>query len=496
MTNTTFDSVYINNVSLRPAPYVSTSYEYNRSGEYVIGGFLIVSLAGTIVGEDISTQINQLSELQMSTNCISVKIGCSGGEDFLNGAGRIRSVTINSSDQPYLASYSIQIALETIDEELAVIADEAFRKQICIDDDRDIGFLQSYNETITISGDGNVIASVDDGLEVSKSYIKASGRISITSFMKEICGKPQYNGLQSSLDIVKSRAINLMDMNPCLPKNENPLAQFSEWNKWLDTKSLTINADGSIDWSFDLYMSEGSATPIAWVDVNTTDTQDQKRKTHTKNISGTIKGLSSASLEDYLGDKTIVNERISNAQAAYDKIQKDIGKGNWPSDSIILTGDEVGSNPSVPNPCAQPEEETCNQRLSSTIKRSPISGEIVFSAEYGPISLCKPKGVAKIETTIEESLPANRHIEYIIPGLGKSLVINLKAPTPGRATITARGTLQGCDKTKLAELEFCVVAAFDKIIGTLDGSWLEISKKKNVGTFSYSLSKEFIRCGE
>jgi hypothetical protein len=490
MANQKFDSVFVNGISLRPAPYVSTSYEYNRSGEYVIGGFLIVSLAGTIVGEDISAQINQLSGLQMSTNCISVSIGCPGGSDFLSGAGRIRSVTINSSDQPYLASYSIQIALETVDGALAVEADEEFLRQTCIT--TDIGFLQSYNETITISGDGSVIASVDNVLGVSKSYIKASGRISITSFMKEICGVPQYNGLNNSIDIVRSRATSLMSMNICVPGS--PLAQFSGWNKWLDTKSLTINADGGVDWSFDLYMSKGSATPIAWVDVNTTDTQDQKRTTHTKNISGTIKGLSSASIEDYLADKTTVNERISNAETAYNKLQSDIQGGKWPSDSVTLTGEEAGPDPSDPDPCDQPEEETCNQRLSSTIKKSPISGEIVFSAEYGPISLCKPKGVAKIETTIEESLPANRHIEYIIPGARKSLVINLRAPTPHRATISARGSLQGCDKTKFAELEACVEAAFDKIISTLDGNWLEISKKKNVGTFSYSLSKEFIRC--
>ena len=70
MANQKFDSVFVNGISLRPAPYVSTSYEYNRSGEYVIGGFLIVSLAGTIVGEDTSAQINQLSGLQMLTNCM------------------------------------------------------------------------------------------------------------------------------------------------------------------------------------------------------------------------------------------------------------------------------------------------------------------------------------------------------------------------------------------------------------------------------------------
>jgi hypothetical protein len=490
---TTFDSVFVNGVSLRPAPYVSTSYEYNRSGEYVIGGFLIVTLSGTIVGEDIAAKINQLSSLQMLTNCVSVMIGCSGGSDFLNGAGRIRSVTINPSDQPYLASYSIQIALETVDAQPAVEADEEFLRQTCLNTvGTNISFLQSYNETLSISGEGNTIASVDNTLQVSKSYIKASGRISMASFMKEICGIPQYNGINNSIEILKLRAQSLMSMQICVP--ESPLAQFSGWNKWLDTKTLTINGDGSVDWTFDLYMSKGSAKPFAWIDITTEDRGDQKRKNNTKNISGTIRGLSSANLEDYLADRVNVNERIGNARTAYSALESIISNGSWPTENVVLTGKEIVGPPKPVDPCDNQEPETCNQRISSTIKTSPINGEITFSAEYGPISSCKPRGVGKIESTIEEKLPSNRHIEYIIPGAGDSLVIDLRAPTPWRVTISTRGSLQGCDKTKLGDLINCVEQAFNQIINTLDGAWLELNRTQNIGTYSYSLSKEFVRC--
>lgn len=497
----TFDSVFVNGTSLRPAPYVSTSYEYNRSGEYVIGGFLIVTLTGTIVGNDIAAQINQLSSLQMLTNCISVTIGCSGEDDFLNGAGRIRSVTINPSDQPYLASYSIQIALETVDEKPAVEADEEFLRQTCLSTITNsdgtkpsLSFLQNYNETLSIIGEGGVIASVDNTLQVSKSYVKASGKISMTSFMKEVCGIPQYNGIDNSIKILKIRAQSLMSMKICVP--DSPLAQFDGWNRWLDTKRLTINADGSVDWSFDLYLSKGNAKPFAWIDISTEDSQDQKRKNSTKTISGTIRGLSSANISDYLANRVNVNERIANAQTAYNALQSVISNGGWPSDGVILTGSESGARPPEPNdPCKTDNEpETCTQRISSTVKTSPITGEITFSAEYGPISTCKPKGAGKIDTTIDEQLPASRHIEYIIPGAGDSLVIDLRAPTPWKVTISARGSLQGCDKTKLPELISCVELAFSRIIATLDGAWLEVNQNKSISTYSYSLSKEFVRC--
>lgn len=495
MANSPFDSIFINGQSLRPAPFISTSYEYNQTGEYVIGGFLIVTLSGTIIGEDIAEQINTLSAYQTQTNCIEVIIGCSGGSQFLSGAGRIRSVTISPSDQPYLANYSMVLALETVDGKPAVEADEEFLKQTCLaDTGLPISFLQNYSESLSIAGEGNTIASVDNQLQISKSYIKLSGSISMTSFMREVCGIPQYNGINNSIDILKIRAKKLMQAQACIP--DSPLAQFNGWNRWLDTKSLSIDANGSIVWNFDLYLSKGSAKPYAWIDATTEDSQDQKQKTNTKSINGTIKGLSSANIEDYLADRVDTNERILNARTAYNALSTIVANDAWPSDSVVLTG-ELGVCEQVdPNdPCAnQQQEENCLQRLSSTVKESPIIGEITFSAEYGPISACQPKGIGKVDFTIEESLPAARHVEYIIPGAGDSVVVSLNAPTPHKVTISARGQLQGCDTTKLPQLIQCVENAMNLQIAKLQGSWLELNSKKTISTYSYALSKDFIEC--
>lgn len=499
ITSKTFDSIFINGESLRPSPYISTSYEYNRSGEYVIGGFLIITLSGTIIGEDISAQIEKISKLQTLTNCISVTVGCSGGTDFLNGSGRVRSVTISPSDQPYLASYSMQLALETVDGLPAVEADEEFLRQTCLSTvvlpgggKPNIGFLLNYSETLSISGDGNVIASVDNVMKISKSYIKASGKITMASFMREVCGIPDYDGQQNSIEILKIRAKSLMNMNICVP--DSPLSQFAGWNRWLDTKSLSIDANGSVSWSFDMYLSKGDAKPMAWTDITTENKQDHKRKTDSKTISGTIKGLSSANIDDYLADRVDVNERLGNALTAYNAIQASIINGSWPSDGITLTGGEICIDLNS-DPCAtNNNEDTCTQRISSTVKQSSINGEITFSAEFGPISACKPRGVAKIDLTVEEQLPADRHVEYIIPGAKDAVVISLNAKTSHKTTITARGSLQGCDKTKLPQIMACVEEAMAKEVAKLGGLWLILNQSKSIGTFSYSLTKEFVKC--
>ena len=125
-------SVTINGMQLKPAPFVSTSYEYNKSGEYVIGGFLIVTLSGTLVGEDIVSQMQSIGMLSANLNCVNLIIGCQGGSDFLDGAGRIKNVDVSSGDQPFVANYTITIALETVGGSPAVDPDPDFLTRNCL----------------------------------------------------------------------------------------------------------------------------------------------------------------------------------------------------------------------------------------------------------------------------------------------------------------------------------------------------------------------------
>lgn len=481
-----FDSVILNGQSLRPAPFVSTSYEYNMSGKYIIGGVLLVNLSGTIVGTDIVEQINSISSLQANTSCLSIVIGCSGGSDFLSGSGRIRSINITPSDQPYTASYSMQIAVETLDGgSPAVEPDTEFLNRTCL---TNVSFLQSYNESLSVTGEANIIGSVDNVLQVSKSYIRAVGKISITSYMRNICGIPQYNGLTNSLNLLQSRVQSLMNMNVCA--EDSPLSQFSGWNRWLDTKSLSINSNGNVEWSYEMYLSKGSCKPLAWIDITTEDKKDQIKQISSKTISGTIKGLSSATVSDYLGDKVNTNERITNAETAFNGLLTIISNGSWPSDDITLTAPNC-TNPN--NPCPQQQPPMCLQRTSSAIKKSPVTGEISFTAEFSPISSCLPSNV---ELTVDEFSPVARHAEYIIPGAIDAVVVDLNAPTPHRVSVTARGSIQNCDKTKLPQLMSCVDSIFNNQLAQIQSSgvWIVTKNTKSIGTYSYTLSKEFVEC--
>jgi hypothetical protein len=485
--------ITLNGTQLKPAPFVSTSYEYNTSGQYVVGGFLIVNLSGTLVGEDIVDQIASMGALQVNQNCVNLIIGCQGGSDFLDGNGRIRSVDVSSSDQPFTANYTITIALETVGGQPAVEADPDFLTRNCLTAD-DAKFIQSYSENIGIDAGADNYALVDNDFGVSKSYVKGKGSISVTCFGREVCGLPSYSGIDSALKILDKRAKSLMSFDIC-DDSANPLANYSGWSKWVDTKSLEINDTGNVTWNFDLYMSKGGCAPYAWVDLNADekiDLQSGTQEKKTRNISGTIRGLCFATdnlLKNHAGD----GDRLNNAKRALNIILPQIIDGEWPEITASISGGQPGSNPQPPSECPPNEEETCYQRISSNISTSVVAAEITFSAEYGPINSCEATtDAAVIDSTIDERLPATKHVEFIIPNLGNS-IIQVIGDTPHEATITVRGTLKGCDQGSMTTVINCVQQQMNNLAKKYSG-WLQKSSNAAVGTFSYVLTKTFIKC--
>lgn len=486
-------SVSINGMDLKPAPFVSTSYEYNKSGNYIIGGFLIVNLKGTIVGKnsaELLSQMSAISALQTSAGCVNLVIGCQGGADFLEGQGRVRDVSINKGDQPFLLSYTITIAIESIGGSPAVEPDEDFLTRYCLTKEQ-AKFILSYEENLSIEGDASVITSNDGGFGVSKSYIKGKGSISVTAYGREICGVPSFDGIKQALDLIRSRANTLMNFQFC-DSSGHPLQAYSGFSKWLDSKQLEINDSGNIIWSFDVYLSLDNQTPYALVDIDTDDSFNYIDKKQTRTVRGSIKGLST-STADFLNNKANQNERISNATRALSVVLPLVISGEWPGQSIELSGEEGVCKP--PDDCEKCENDTpkvCYQRISSNISKSIVSGEITFSAEYGDIDNCKPNDKSLISIDIEENFPSKRYVEFIIPNAGKA-VIQVFGDTPAKATITVRGDLNLCDEDKINEVIACVDAEFGKATGKYRG-WIQTAQSVIIETYAYAKKASFIQC--
>jgi hypothetical protein len=477
--------IKLGGIELRPAPFVSGSYEYDRSGSYVIGGKLNITLDGTIVGQDILAQINSITALQMNTDCMTLVIGCDGDSDFIDGSGKIVNLSINRSDNaPFTASYSITIALETINGVPAVEPDEEFLAQYGLSGYK---YLKQFSETITVDGDGTVIGYVDNELSVSKSFIKATGQISVASSTTAVCGDTSFEGIEQSIEIIKSRFSQLSQFN--FTDSAHLLSSYNGWSKWLDNKSITIDEDGTVSCSFEMYMTNGACTPIARIDLTTDDriSDHQKTTIGNRSINGTINGLSTKTTA-LLDHKARASERLANAMSAWTTLQTVIANGYWPGGSVLLDGTE--------GTCEEPDcpptpANMCYQRLSSNITKSSVAGEISFNAEFGPIDSCASNNYS-IETTIEEEYPVVRYREFIVPNSAASIIQYL-GDTPHKAVITVRGSLKNCDKTKLEDLKQCVLASYNKAIGPYTG-WIRTSYNTNQGTYSYTITAGFIEC--
>jgi hypothetical protein len=462
------------------------------SGEYVVGGFLIVNLDGTLVGEDIVSQMQSIGALQTNQNCVNVIIGCEGNADFLDGNGKIRSVDISPSDQPFTANYTIIIALETVGGSPAVSPDPDFLTRNCLNAN-DAQFIQSYSETLGVDIEADNLTLVDNEFGVSKSFVKGKGSISVTCFGREICGIPSYNGINTAIQIINQRASALMNFSICDQKN-NPLSAYQGWSKWIDTKKLEINDTGSVTWDFDLYMSQGGCAPYAWVDINADEKKDYQSGTQekeTRNISGTIRGLCLFT-GDLLGNHAGDADRLNNAKRALNVILPQIISGEWPKISADITGGRGGTTGGA-NPCQTNQEETCYQRLSSNINTSVVEGQITFSAEYGPVNPCdSSSNDAIIDSTVEENLPVTKYVEFIVPNIRNSIV-QIIGDTPHEATITVRGTLKGCDKKSMDKVISCVDGQINKLSNKYRG-WIQKTNNTTVSTFSYVKTKSFIKC--
>lgn len=493
-----FDFVLINKTPLKPAPYVSTTYEYKKSGEFIIGGVLIVTLSGTLVGEDILDQMASLREYNKPGTCIELIIGCSGNDDFLNGNGKVRALDIADGNEPFVASYTMQIAIETIKTtegtlDPSVKPQQEFLEKLCLPpNDEALEFLQDYEETITFQGEASVFSSVDSFFKVSKSFVKANGRISISHYSKDICGKPTYNGAKKTEDLLKLRAKKLISFDFCSPTH--PLSQYKNWNKWLDSRSVEITSDGVLTWTFDLYMNNSfNITPLAWVDINTDDSMDLRTNRKTRSINGTIKGLSAAVLVDPLGHKATSNERISNAEKAYGLLVPKIINGDWAGSFGSITGKENCGT--TTQPCQEDPDPVCYQRQSSSATKSPINGEISFSAQFTDISVCDNLvGDSIIDYTIDESMPTVEVQEIIIPNNGRSVVQKVLEKTARTVTITVRGKLQSCDKGKTGLMIGCVNQRLKDILDGRYGTWLLKRENKNLGLYSFTITQERILC--
>ena len=512
-----YDSISLNGTFLRPSPFVSTSYEYAKSGRYTIGGVVLVTLSGTLVAKDkdckdIITQIKTIRDYNNDHKaCYDLIIGCSGQPTFLQGAGKIRSATATKGDQPCIATYTIIIAIETKPSANGISIpiidpDPEFLERYPGITKELLKGVGKYEENISLKGDESNLSLVDSHFGVTKSYVKFDGTILVSSMSTgQICKEPT-TALAACIKLIKKRYQYLMKADFALSILYKKLADYKSWSKWLDTKDITINtSDGSVTWSFSLIMTKGLCKPMALVDISTVDSIDTNTKRKTRSIQGTIDGLSkSVDDGDPLKEDVIENilkigackkERLSSAQDVFKHIKDQIDDGGWPRPVVPIEPTIPKQIGVTPKDCTPTPAASCYQRTSSSNTVSPLLGRITFNAEFADRDSCAPGGATAVTFTIEEKLSVETIVEIIIPGV-KNSVLQKIGRTPHTVSVTVQGTLSGCDTKKIKEITLCTNAIFKEKTDpySTNPKWLLISQSDTTNTKSYSRTIEYMEC--
>jgi len=477
--------IKINNIALRPAPKFNLTYETFKSGEYIIGGVLKVSINGEIYASSINDLNSKIASLSAySGTCQALYIECDSSV-LINGTSFINSVSFTPTDQPFIVNYAIDIEVSDSEEALAIKTDEAFISLYGLTIPSDI-ILKTYEESLILSSDeslGNTFFYVDGSY--TKASLKLSGQISIQTYhhMCDVFSAPDLTNRLYT--IINSRIQKLLSLDSDLSTVYPALDSYTGggYTALNDNKNISIsNFDNKIDFKFDLFIVIGDCHPKGIVDLVITETTDQTTALSSWSIKGSIKGLSDATTTA-VNNHVISNTRLSNARDIYNDLENKRSLSEYGQFEIL------GCTTSASLPSS-----TCYQRISAQITENFNGGQIDFEMSYGDIETCQIGG-SNIDINIQEEYPTNKYVEHIIPGRGTALVQIGSNLSPFKATITASGKLNSCDTTLINTLISCVDGRFLDIINSKGyNNYILAKESKTIGKYSYKISRSYIEC--
>lgn len=481
--------VQISGVPLRPAPKFTIDTQPHMCGEYIIGGLIIVKISGELFGDnlsDLQTKIKQKTDL--SGTCKPFNISCGDSTLFNIASALIKDVNITPTDQPFNANYSFSVIIDTIDSKSAIIPDQRFLDYYNITVPDSIN-LFSYDESLSISPDSIGQVAITSVGTFRKFNLKANGSVDIQAYGKPCDTATTDDVLAALYTIINTRADYFLSNNTAILKETYPfLEDYSGWLTMVDTKSLTIDPlTYKINWTFDLLLyKEVGATCYskAIVSINTTDTIDQMTYLSTFNIKGTITGLSDITVSS-IDNKVLSSEKLNNARTAYNLLKTSPNVGDYYRSTIS------GCGPSGSLP-----PDFCYQITRSSITESLNTGEITFDLQYADAETCQLGGMT-IDVTLSEDQPAYKHVEFIIPGRGTSLVQVGFSLTPYKATLTVSGKVNNTCNTDLASgaLKTCVLNKYLEVKALNNfQNLLALKYSESQGSYSFKVTDERIDC--
>ena len=526
--------VQIDGTSLIPSPFLNISLEKYKMGEIVIGGLMKISLNGIVTGDsfnDVSTGILDILNLGKISGCVPVVIQCA--DQFIDGYGRIVSVSANEGSQPTwvnIAPYSIEI--ELYENQGAKTVDDDAVNTVSFGGPGIGGeMVKSLSESfsLTLSDESfnwdNIVGVPASGLQVGNRHAKVSFNISAAGIAGGCDGSELIYGLEAAQDVILNRIDELKQMDLSYIYNPSAgagidaeLEVYRGGESYMDFRSIEVNIlENSISVNGDIvYRPSGCLNP----EVFTTVTVDEQISAEGNDItiSGNITGLGGLSDIEY--QKAIKNTRwtscsstgkIAQAKAFLDSFKNEtqlinIALAHKTRDLITDTCALTVQNNPCPSLSAFPwaSPDLCSFRLSSSqIGTNYGDGQINFSFVISNKQNCTILGARKVDVSINHEFPRDNIVEILIPGRGTKgvLIQDLCCKSAEKYGISIDATLNSnlCsfrDMTKIEALKLCAKALLEdlKKNGGVDVTcWFVTSDQETLGNTSYKLSQEYTK---
>jgi hypothetical protein len=423
---------------------VSFEYFKTESGE-IIGGRTIATVTGTVsvpdedgsvvTGSIVMSKLKNIRDLGKITQCLNVSIP---NFNPYNGQAKVTSVNIDQGPDPsWVNQGAFTIEVTGL---LKEIPPNSF--DIVASD----GVVElSRSESIEIGEDSHDFIYSS---EAAKSFIKFSNQLNLRC--EPYCS--DVNPIQVLRKIIKVGPTN------------KAFNEYNSWKKYLQSRSLNINTDGSISFNCDIILTP-SSSPEALVDLEFSYSKVYEEDKITYVTSGSVVGLVSINWADIVDlPDTCSASKFANALGVYNRIHGRYSNlGAWAGSTIELeekpncpkedeTEDSIGR-------CGDDDDDDDDSNFirptSSRVTLSRTDGVINFnfewSTEQGDDGKCITDGVTE-EITVDIIEPQETYVEHILPGFG-TLIQNLDCKSAKRISFTVSITYpeSTCGKSKDAE---------------------------------------------
>lgn len=470
-----------NTLDASSSPVVNLNYEYYKTkGGEIIGGVQKYTITGTIsvsgnnspTGSQVMAALASIRNFGREPKCVSVSI-----PGFFSGKGKITNVSIEQGPDPSWinqGAYSIEITapLTSIPtNSLGLTANDSVK---------DVSKL----EKIELGEECHGFVYDSAAGILSKTFAKFTNEVTLS--WQPIC-----SDTATPLLTVLNKLISI---GPTL----DAFSQFSSWGSYLQSRSFSINTDGSVSFKSEMVLIPPGASASAFVDISFELDKNYTSKTMSKKITGSINGLASVGWGGIVNlSDTSSASKLSGAETAFSSIKGAYSSlSSWSGLDLELTKLPLCPKPNTNAACADdPEDEeidTCLIPLNSNISKNRTEGSITFDFEWASAGeACEENGINK-EITVEVTEPQVTFQQFVIPDFGTLLQnLNCRTAETVQGTCTIRSSGRCIDDLDCN----CETALEEKINEYVPdkSKWLLITHSKQKTSNSLSLTKKYIR---